>query len=770
MPSDPNTLPRPGRALEALARLREKIRRAFVTDGVVTISGLLIAGLAISFLADYLLTLPRGVRTVFLSLGGVILAFLIHRRITRPLALKLSDTDLANLVERANPELSQELITAVELTERSNESASYVSQDLLESVVASVDAKVARIPFDRIFSFRRLQRKGWAAMGGLAIALGFAGLNPALTRIWLSRNLLLSAQPWPKETQLELVKPPQPILLAIGDDLPIEVRAVRGTPSAVVVDSRIEGGSTRTDVLPEVSPGFFQKTLENVSKPFRFRIRGGDDELGPFDVDVRLRPRIDMSSIRLWCEYPGYTGLATTPGDEPIRFGNLKVPTGTKVRYRMASNVPIERAFFNFKQVQAAPAAAPQAGEASASPKPAPTPAPKPVETAGVWPDAGAEPLTIEPPGEFAGAFEVKENGQYYFQLEATGGFQSVKPDRFRVEAVPDLKPIVKIIEPERLNEEVTAVARIPIRVSASDDYKVAKVVLQGAYFAPGQEKGFEQFRDFPRWAKPAEEAATPKPEEPRSGSRVAEEDEILISVAELATGGESPAAPGGRFQFWAQAMDTAGQVKPSEERFLVIVEKEELLRVLTDQLLIVRDQLKDVLKKQKSARKDLEDFQSQIALKEKIEPAEAPKLFRHKQDQRRVTQSLERESVEMGRILQRTVRNSVGDEPWKNWVTGVRDDVETLAKRTSPQVEQSLETLQKEVLESAQSVSRLGGIAATQQDLERELENLVLRLSEFGDKNAQIQRLREIRRRMDEIRIETRARVQGKPIQEPQK
>ncbi len=749
--------------MEVLSRLRHQVRKAFLVDGLVTIAGLILAGLLVSFFADYLLTLPRGVRAVFLGAGGVFLAYLSQRRIARPLALKISDSDLANLLERANPQLSQELITAVELTQGSSEASAYVSASLLENVLKSVEEKVQAVSFSRIFSFGRLKRKGWAAMGALAVALSFAGLNPGLTRIWFSRNVLLSGQPWPKETQLELVQPVPPFLLAIGDDLQLEVRAVRGAPAAVVLDLDIEGSMTRTQVLPEVSPGSYEKTLENISKPLRFRVRGGDDELGPFAVEVRLRPRIDMGSIHLWCDYPAYTGLVKTPDDEPIRFGNLKVPTGTKVRYRMASNVPVDRAFFIFRPATAPAVAAPATGPSSAG-LAAPPPA---VDVPAVWPDAGAELLTLEPSGGFSGAFEVRESGQYYFQLEATGGFRSVKPDRFRVEAVADMKPLVKVIDPERMNEEVTAVARLPIRVSASDDYAVSKVVLQGTYFVPAQEKGVEQFREFPRWPRSDAGVAL---QAPGASSRKPEEDEILLAVAELSTGGDVAPAPGGRFQFWAQAMDSAGQVKLSEEHFLVIVEKEELLRVLTDQLLIVRDQLKEILRKQRSARKDLEDFQSQIALREKIEPAEAPKLFRHKQDQRRVTQSLEREALELGRILQRTVRNRVGDEPWKAWVTGVRDDVELLTKRASPGVEQMLETLQNEATDSPQSVSRLGGVALAQRAVERELENLVLRLSEFGDKNAQIQRLREIRRRMDEIRVETRVRVQGKPIQEPQK
>ena len=48
-----------------------------------------------------------------------------------------------------------------------------------------------------------------------------------------------------------------------------------------------------------------------------------------------------------------------------------------------------------------------------------------------------------------------------------------------------------------------------------------------------------------------------------------------------------------------------------------------------------------------------------------------------------------------------------------------------------------------------------------------REIDQLVLRLSEFGDMNALIQMLREVRRRQFELREETRSRAQGPPAQE---
>jgi hypothetical protein len=74
-----------------------------------------------------------------------------------------------------------------------------------------------------------------------------AALNPGLAAIWLSRDVLLSAERWPKETQLTLLKPTPPIYVATGDDVLIEVKVTRGSPTSVVLDSIVDGRLARSE-------------------------------------------------------------------------------------------------------------------------------------------------------------------------------------------------------------------------------------------------------------------------------------------------------------------------------------------------------------------------------------------------------------------------------------------------------------------------------------------------------------------------------------------
>jgi hypothetical protein len=53
---------------------------------------------------------------------------------------------------------------------------------------------------------------------------------------------------------------------------------------------------------------------------------------------------------------------------------------------------------------------------------------------------------------------------------------------------------------------------------------------------------------------------------------------------------------------------------------------------------------------------------------------------------------------------------------------------------------------------------------------VERSLNDLVLRLTEFGDMNALIQMLKELKRQQAELREETQSRLRGSESEEPKK
>lgn len=770
------------------------MRRLFLLEGILALLFGIAGGIAVSFVMDYFLVLPVGVRGVFLAAAIAGLGYAAHVHLVSRLGRRIPDDEIATLVERAYPDLKQSLMTAVELTRSDSETSLHVSPALIRRVVEDVEMRAGSLRVEEVCSLRKLRGKAVLGVGAFAVLVAAAVADPALSRIWLRRNLLLRAEGWPQTTALELVLPVPPITVAAGDPLEIAVRAARGSPGVVRLRHGEPGSPERVDVLASNAGGVFRKTFENVWKPFRFSIAGGDDEIGPFDVDVRLRPRIDMQSISIWCDYPPYTRLAPTPPAEPIRHGNLKVPTGTRVRYRMGANLPVRAVFFVFRATPRdlpAPRSGMTESERRASPEyPAAGGGPgagaspgsreggsRPVKSEGSpppsegstgspateWPDPVAVAVPVADERFFSGEFIVAESGQYSFQMESADGFRSSRPDSFRVEAMPDRKPLVRILSPESETERVSPDGSVRIRVSANDDYGIETGAIDGLFFrARGQERDVRTI-DLP--ALTSSEAGPPAAPAPAAGSSRegdARDAEIVLEIASLAgKPGELP-EPGSRFQFRARARDFAGNLGESQLHLLEIVDKEDLLRDLNDQLTIVRDQLREVQRRQVSARKDVAELEGELSAAGKVGGEDARRLVRHQQDQVRISQALERQVGEFDRILARAEQNRVGDERWKGWVRGVRNDLNALALGKSKGVERSIETLRKDALSAPQDLGKLSLVQASQRDVEREIESLVLRLSEFGDMNAVIQMLREVLIRQKELREETRSRVTG--------
>lgn len=762
----PVTLPPPRRILRALSILRQRVRRGFVLEGVAVIACGVVIALIVSFLLDYFLRLPQAVRTVLLLSACGLVAYAVVRRIIRPLGLKLPDDELAVLVERSHPQLRERLLTAVELTKSGAETARYVSSSLLDAVIQDVEARVAEVQVHRVLKLGHVKRRALLVivLGGL---IGFAVTQrPDLASVWFQRNLLLAGTEWPQVTKLELVEPRlSPVVVAIGDDLPVAIRALRGQPSRVTIHSLLGDDGERIDTMAESTRGLFHKTFPNVSRPFSFNVEGGDATLGPIDVEVRLRPRIDMSSLRIWCEYPAYLELSPTPEDEPIEFANLKVPMGTRVRFAMATNVPVQDVYV-VVQIRSEGGVPRSTGDSTGVDTTRPGEPP--------WPAEAAERLEIVNGRDFRGGFVVSGNGHYYFQLQTPDGFRSENPDKFRIEAIPDRKPTAEVVIPAGMTEEVTAEATVTLGVEAADDRGIKAGSIEGLVFPALTNEGPDEFDESePEGQSRSIELTLSRIED---DDRVAAGDSRTLPLARgtrryrimeysgtmrqtvsSLLGMEKPPKPGARFQFFAQVKDIGENVGESDVVALRVVTPEELMQSLNNRIMVIRDRLEDLSEQQESTRSDLESFQRELQASGELAAKDAHKLYRHEREQERIRKGLEDETAAVARILERAVDNKVGDSSWREWVSGVRDGMVTLTRDKAQRVEDEIETLRKATAEGPRQLDEVLRIVARQIDLQNDLEMLILQLSKFGDINALIQRWHDIRRRQVEIRDDTR-------------
>lgn len=760
-----DSLARPHEALRALEGLRARIRRVFLIDGAIAMGLALCLGGLAAFALDYALQLPRSVRAILLAALVAYWGSVLVRRWLRPRRVELPLEDLAGLVEAEHPDLRQALVTAVALTRPGNLLTPHYSRDMVQAVVAEVERGLDRIRWDRVLRLGRLSQTATLLSAvGIAALLG-VGYRSDLAAIGFRRLFLLAKENWPKSVQLALVSPTSnPVLVALGDDLPIEVRAARGHPGAIEIRYWSTGGSSgrdgdyRLELLRQSPDQAFRKVFENVSRPFRFLIRGGDDVLETVEVQVQLRPKV--SRISLWCEYPAHTHRPATPANEPLAHGHLRAPVGTRVRFEAYSDTAVREAYFHFLPLaaeRASPAAAGEKSPGAAEPEAGPAAAgsdgaPWPPLVAG----AMAAPLAVEaaprlsgdqavdgaggestdgragaPGSVFRGEFEVSEDGHYQFFLLAENGLQNRTPSRYRVQAVADRAPQVRIVEPFKANEEVSPQATVSIRARARDEYGMRSGRIKGLLSVEGAGDKAIEF--------PLAELASEGDAEKEAG--------VVLEIAALG------APAGSRLQYQAEASDFGGNVGESDPYTIQVVSPSEVLRLLFSELLVIKSQIDALERQQESARKDLAAFTQELLLAGKLDAASSGKLTRHRQNQQRVTRGISKAASEMDRILRKMETNQVGNDKDKDWLSRVRDELGDLGDDRSKAIEETIAKLRDQAATAPQEPTELSPLVDKQRQVETELHSLSLRLSEFGDLNAVLQQWRDILRRQLEIR-----------------
>ena len=802
-----------------LGYLRRRIRRAALFSGLVWIGFIISIGLLISFGLDYLLRLPLPVRQLFMVAAWAGLAILFARRILAPLSRKLRDSELAMIVEEANPELNQSLVTVVELCGSESEGARHVSREMLDSVVAEVEEGAQKLLSRGALKLQGLKRNLLLFFLATAIVASGAGLQPDLAATWYQRNLLLNGSvKWPKTIQLEL-EAGTPGVVAMGDDLPVAVRVLRGSPRTLEINWKLADGAEGRKVM-DASPqqshdiwlekpaedskdliaalleagldkSLVAKTFDrgrgrlvrevlagrsielerllkdagakvriesydrfvylfrNVNQPFEFWAADGrgEDRTEPVAVKVRKRPRIDMKEWeeggynQVIYQNPAYTG----GGEKRIiqRHGNLRVPVGTEVSFTLATNVMIDNAYLVLKQGVEGD----EGGDAGGD----------------QWPSPDSVELEVRDGRKFGGKFVVQESGGYFFQFADPAGFRSSQPERFRIQAIPDRKPVVRIVEPARLTEDVSPNAEIPIQAWVKDDYAVKKVDLGGNYYAAGEAE--------PERSRVA--LLDMEADGPTGAKGEPDLDPYILKLAELGSGDGRAPSPGARFEYFVLAEDfgrtgnkTAdgrpiGNIGESQIYLLQVVDPDVLEDQYAREVMSFRDMTDRLRGRQESVRKDLEESQEKFLLGGKLDKDAAARLSRHRQDQVRVSEGLTGLAGNIGEMLGKMKMNKVGEEKWKDWLQGLREELDDIVEHKSDRIAEQLDELRSRAQESEQDPAALARSVAAQLEVERDLDSIVVRMSEFGDLRGLIQLMREIKRRQEGLREDTRSQTE---------
>lgn len=698
-----------------LAGVRRKYQGVHGIHGVARVAMVFLFFVVGTFILDYLLETPVGFRLGLLAVATAGIISATWEFLLRPLVFRLTDDQVALLVEAKNPDLQDALITAVQLSRaRDERERGYSSRSLVQAVVTDVMARAERIDFARAVDAGPAVRLFLLVMAVGATVGGAFGLKPDLGRRWFERVVLLDDTPYPRDTAI--VVHPHPQFVARGDDLEVVVEVTSASGRRIfgsTIEAEFESAPGTLEAEPMVGtggPNLWRHVFRNITEPFRFRVAAGDAETRWHAIEVRARPKAE--DIRFWLEFPPYTHREATPSDRPLRQWNLEVPAGTVVHFQAVANRDL---------------GAPERQSILFDP---------PGSTEIV------RPMGLEGTRDLVGAFRVLEATRYAFSLVDSGGLDTGTPSRYEIRAVRDNPPVIRVAQPARTRDEAMAGATIPIEARVQDDYGVrdAALAIEVRPAGTGREPQTSRvvLRDVPS----------------------AETETVVTLTHEMALAPYG-LQPGDTVRFTIEARDfaPADRVGRSETFQIDIVDQGRLESHIAERIARLRDDLRDIVRMQEGTRSDVLEVVD--ATRERGAAAltfeERQRMTLAEMDQRRVSNRLAEAQAESERIVDLAVRNQVGGQDSIQRLRDLAQALGNLATERSPQIAEELAAVRAaEALDGA----RLESVPVAQQRVIQALEDLIRQIETSGRVSEILRDLRDLFERQRGIHEGTQERA----------
>lgn len=348
----------------------------------------------------------------------------------RPIFILPSPEDVALQVEHAYGGLQQRLISALQLR-CPDEHADY-SSPMVDAAVIQADEVLAKLNLDPLVPRSRPLRAA-AVCGalGLVILAAFAILPGPLTAAAGRLATPTTAYVRPPQTFIS-VHPGSAEIIA-GEPLAITATLSGLVPPRAHILSREDDEWTSLEL--SVRNGRIAHGIPAVIRSFQYRLRANDAVTPVYEVTARPRPMVVR--IRQDNRYPAYTGLEEV---RDVEGGDIVAIAGTSTALRIQSNLPLSAAEI-------------------------------------VFDDSSASRAEVE--GQVASVnLTVRQNRRYTIALRDMHDIASANPVEYRVVALQDHPPEIRLLRPGR-DTELGEDMRVPLFMEARDDYGVSRIEIR---------------------------------------------------------------------------------------------------------------------------------------------------------------------------------------------------------------------------------------------------------------------------------------------------
>ena len=385
------------------------------------------------FLASY--RAPGWGVLVLLGINVVTLAAVLHHYWWRHLR-RYDPVRLALQIEGRHPELQSLLVSYVQIDDRL-EAETRASHGLVMALRRRAVARTRPIDFREVVNFRVLAR---LFVFSLAVVGLFAAISAYKSEFFhtLIRRMLnpVARIEYPTATVIERVS--GDMTVRQGAAVVISAVCSGELPEKGTLHVKSDEGDWESLTLLPQRPGgaVFAYRLAEPRASFDYYVTANDDESARHRVTVVPAPKVVAKRITL--TYPKYTGLEPRQQDSYY----VEVPEGTRVRWRMQLDRPVESVTMIRNRTDEAELTVSQAGRL--------------VEAEA----------TADEPFEYRFRWRI---AHHRFVYESAGSYM--------VNVLPDTPPEVEILEPVR-DEKATVRKRLSVTFRARDDYGCAAARL----------------------------------------------------------------------------------------------------------------------------------------------------------------------------------------------------------------------------------------------------------------------------------------------------
>lgn len=512
-----------------------------------------------------------GVRLIASLLFLGVIAYSAYRWLVPALTFSPTVEDVANWVEKRQPETGEGLATAIQLSASDVSDRRFGSPEFQESAIRGWMDTNQEPDWDSLVDLTLV----WRSLAMFACVAGICGLAvliwPHGSWVGLKRVAMpWSNVPWPREDRLEFYDLPSAV--AYGSDLQIEVTD-RNPPLPKEIDILVrelvassKDGSKAfigeitvpANTLGEVAVA----SLNSLERPIEVKAVGGDDVGTDWvRIDVVQPPEIVSSAFLI--VPPAYSRQA----EAEVSATQVRVLKSSTVSMSGQLSEPLQA--ISLKRIG-------KENEGIKEKKARET------EQGGKWQvglSSDGKSFWIGANSEQGVVAELSTAWQ--IQVVTSAGLEVLLPKLWNVEVVADQPPQVATREP--ITSDLSPSARIPVVGIASDDLELVEVALNvSPKMRLKKESSVDQIVRKEIWRS-------------NSGTQVQSVD--VEQMAELPS--QLGLQEGDQVNLWLEATDSLGQVGTSQPIVFSLKGEDALLAGMEPQRRKIMDQLREVTEAQ---------------------------------------------------------------------------------------------------------------------------------------------------------------------------